>query len=86
MGNIRSVPPTFAKINIKQKTKLAFRHARPAAHVPLDALERFSRCRSMCVPLILGMVHARVGQIVLKCNVFKTKLAKWPFLAMEDNT
>ena len=30
-----------------------------------------------------GMVHARVRHSVLKCNVFKTKLAKWPFLAMD---
>ena len=30
-----------------------------------------------------GMVHAWVGQIVLKCNDFKTLLSKWPFLELE---
>ena len=31
---------------------------------------------------IAGMLHARVGQMVLKCNDFKTLLSKGPFFGM----
>ena len=41
-------------------------------------------------PLLNGrfftIVHARVVHSVLKCNVFKTKREKGPFLAMDAST
>ena len=33
-----------------------------------------------------GVVHARVRHSVLECNVFKTKLAKWPIFGLRGST
>ena len=39
-----------------------------------------------CGPCALGLLHAWVGQIVLKCNEFKTIFAIGPFSRSQDTT